>query len=614
MWSISKNFGSNNAYTVRLDLIGAEQSVENNQTYLHFACYLISNRPSASFTGQARTDTLTVAGVAVHPAHGNYVLQGGGSVLLWKYDMTVVHDSDGTFLDKSVSCGVLIDTTFSSSGYIGTVTADGTMTLATIPRASTIGATDANIGAVSMIAVNRKSASFTHSIQFGFGDLTGYVTESGGVSSTEVMFSATSIPWTIPTSFYTQIPSAKAGRGGLTIRTYSGTAQIGSGQSCTFVATAAEANCKPTVSGTVVDSNDVTKALTGDERKLVQYCSTALCTITATAKNSATISSKSIAGSAVSGNTRSIPNVESSDVALSATDSRGYSSSATVKATMIPYVKLTNNATGTRTDPTSGNAALNLKGNYYNGSFGAVNNTLEVKYRIGSGGYISVTPTISGNTYSASIPLTGLDYTQAYDYEVVVSDKLATVSKPVTIGKGVPVFDWGESDMNINVPLTVPFITVDERLLAGYGIELGHNLTNNIGGYIDFHYNGSDSDYTSRIIETAAGKIMVDGDLSVTGKLNGLYIKAGSKVFRTTAANAIPIFTSDDLNTLFGTSGVAWGIGNSVCFFVNGAWEAQRIPVCAACYQNVWNMVSTTGANFGDGSWFRVNYLAIGWT
>ena len=579
-WSISKNFGSNNAYTVRLDLIGAEQSVENNQTYLHFACYLISNRPSASFTGQARTDTLTVAGMTVNPSHGYYELHGGGSVLLWKYDMTVDHDSDGTFLDKSVSCGVLIDTTFSSSGYIGTVTADGTMTLATIPRASTIGATDANIGAVSMIAVTRKSASFTHSIQFGFGDLTGYVTESGGVSSTEVKFSATSIPWTIPTSFYTQIPSAKAGRGGLTIRTYSGTTQIGSGQSCTFVATAAEANCKPTVSGTVVDSNDVTKALTGDERKLVQYYSTALCTITATAKNSATISGKSIAGSAVSGNTRSIPNVWFDSVSFIATDSRGYSSSATVKATMIPYVKLTNNATGTRTDPTSGNATLTMKGNYYNGSFGAVNNTLKIKYRIAGGKYVSVTPTISGNTYSASIPLTGLDYTQAYNYEVVVSDKLTTVSKPVTVGKGVPVFDWGESDMNINVPLAVPFITVDERMLAGYGIELGHNMSDALGGYggyIDFHYNGSDSDYTSRIIETAAGKIRVDGDLSVTGAVSvgNIYNLMNQLMSRQNDDKALT-----DFNSGYGWMPGIWPVWNASGKAANGPYDGTVGGVC----------------------------------
>lgn len=162
----------------------------------------------------------------------------------------------------------------------------------------------------------------------------------------------------------------------------------------------------------------------------------------------------------MSGTTRSIPNVESGSVVFSAKDSRGYSSSVTVNAPMVSYVKLTNNATGTRTDPTSGNATLTLRGNYYNGSFGAVDNTLEIKYRIGDGEYIPVTPTISGNTYSASVPLTDLDYTQAYTVEIVVTDKLASASKNVTIGKGVPVFDWGDSDMNIHVPLTVDRVTI----------------------------------------------------------------------------------------------------------------------------------------------------------
>ena len=307
------------------------------------------------------------------------------------------------------------------------------------------------------------------------------------------------------------------------------------------------------------------------------YYSTALCTITATAKNSATISDKTIAGSAVSGNTRSIPGVWFDSVSFTAKDSRGYSTSITVSSTMVPYVKLTNNATGTRTEPTSGNAMLNLKGDYYNGSFGAVSNTLEIKYRIAGGEYISVTPTISSNTYSASIPLTGLDYTQAYNYEVVVSDKLASVSKPVTIGKGVPVFDWGETDMNINVPLTVPFMTVDERLQAGYGIELGHNLTNNIGGYIDFHYNGSDSDYTSRIIETAAGKIQVYGDLSVTGAVSVGNI---SNLMNQLMSRQNDSDVLTDFNSGYGWMPGIWPVWNESGKAANGPYDGTVGGVC----------------------------------
>ena len=183
MWSIAKNFGSNDAYTVRLDLTAAEQSVENNRTALHFACWLISNRASASFTGQAKTDTLTVAGVTVNPAHGYYVLQGGGSVLLWECDMTVGHDSDGTFSEKSVSCGVLIDTTFSSSGYVGTVTAEGTMTLTAIPRASSMSVGELTLGTTGSAAITAASASFRHDSYLTVGGATAclcYDKQGGG--------------------------------------------------------------------------------------------------------------------------------------------------------------------------------------------------------------------------------------------------------------------------------------------------------------------------------------------------------------------------------------------------------------------------------------------------
>lgn len=343
------------------------------------------------------------------------------------------------------------------------------VTLPTIPRASTIGASDANIGSKSTIVVTQKSTAYTHSIAYSFGNLSGYVTSSGGVSSTEVKFSTTSISWTVPTTFYAQIPNAKTGTCTLTIKTYSGSTQIGDAQTDTFTVTAAQSSCKPTVSGTVVDSNSTTKALTGDETKLVRYYSTALCTITATAKNSATISTKKIGGTTVSGTTRSISKIEVDSVTFYAKDSRGYEASADVDFTLVPYVMLTNNASGQRTDPTSGNAKLTIKGDYYNGSFGSVSNALTVKYRYQQSGgtygdYVTVSPTLSGNSYSTTLSLTGLDYEYAYEFEVVVTDKLATVTKTVTIKQGIPVFDWGQSDFRINVAL---------RLLgAAYGTSL----------------------------------------------------------------------------------------------------------------------------------------------
>ena len=68
--------------------------------------------------------------------------------------------------------------------------------------------------------------------------------------------------------------------------------------------------------------------------------------------------------------------------------------------------------------------------------------------------------------------LSGLDYTQSFTYEVIVSDKLLSVPKTLTIPKGIPVFDWGENDFAFNVPvkidgtLTIGGKTITEAQLA----------------------------------------------------------------------------------------------------------------------------------------------------
>ena len=366
----------------------------------------------------------------------------------------IYHDDDGT---KTINITfTLVDCTISSVGFDATdnQSASVSVALTAIPRASSIAATDANIGSVSTITVNRKSSAYTHTIQYVFGSLSGYITADGGVSSSPVKMSATSIGWTIPTEFYTQIPNAKTGTGTLIVTTYSGDTQIGSAASCGFTVTAAQSACTPSVSGTVVDTNETTLALTGDENVLVRFYSDVLATITAAAKNSASIASKSIAGTAVTGDTRTISAVETGIFEFAATDSRGYSNSVKVTKTLIEYIKLTNNATATRDDPTSGAATITLKGDYFNGSFGAVDNELTAKYRIDSGEYVDVTDSlvVSDNTYTASIPLTGMDYQLDFSIEVVVSDKLNTnASKTLPLLRGIPIANWSEDYWRFNV-------------------------------------------------------------------------------------------------------------------------------------------------------------------
>ena len=189
MASISVNFGASDAYTVAVEWAVAAQDTAQNQTTLDLTCTLRSNRASATFTGQARSDTLTIGGQSYACNHGVYTVPGGGSVTLWTLRAAVSHDADGSF-SKAVACTVGIGTTFSSSGYIDAVTASGTMTLPAIPRASTLSAGAFTAGSAGTIAIQAASSAFTHNLSYAFGGKSGTV--ASGVKG--------SVSWTPPLS------------------------------------------------------------------------------------------------------------------------------------------------------------------------------------------------------------------------------------------------------------------------------------------------------------------------------------------------------------------------------------------------------------------------------
>ena len=367
--------------------------------------------------------------------------------LLGSWSETVSHNYDGT---KSLDIAGSFTTL---SEYISGGNVAVTVVLPAIPRASTVGATDAAIGSVSMVAVNRKSGSYTHSIHFRFGSLTGYLTADGSTSGKEVKLSQTSIPFRLPESFYSQIPNAKTGVCTLTCTTYSGNSSVGDAHQTTLIATAAEALCSPLVTGTVTDSNPATVALTGNDGKLVRYRSNARCSIVATARNGASIQWKSIGGNAVSGDSLTIANVETGSVRFSAGDSRGYETGTAVQAELIPYIPLTASATADRPNPTDGSGRIRVSGNYFDGSFGAAGNSLSLRYRIGSGEWISIPPAISGNSYTAEAWLAGMDYQSQYAIEVEITDRLTTLTRQLILKRGLPVFDWGEGSFCFHVPV-----------------------------------------------------------------------------------------------------------------------------------------------------------------
>ena len=461
---------------------------------------------------------ITIAGKQAFYRDSTHHTEGYNNTLLASGSMVLSHNDDGSKkFSAKVEAGIY--------QYAINKSGESEFTLNSIPRASAIGATSAEIESNSTIVVTKKTKSYTHSIKYSFGSLSGYITASGGISSKEEKISETSISFKVPASFYGQIPNAKTGKCKLTCTTYSGSTTIGSPTTAEFTVRTSQSLCAPSISGTVKDTNEATKYLTADENKLVKFFSNALCVASAEAKYGASIKKYIIAGIENKSGFVSVPNIETSSVTFVVEDSRGYRASQKVTLDLIQYTKLTANVSAKRKSPTSGEATLSIKGNYFDGSFGAEQNSLSAEYQIAKSGEqygetVSLVPTIVNGGYSVSAPLTDLDYQNNYNVKVIVSDKLVTTEQTFVISKGIPIADWGERDFKFNVPVS--------------GKAYGLSTLPYIPGGDDFNDYLTPGCYAVRDLETAktvdnmptqsAGRLFVSISDGSEESINGLWV------------------------------------------------------------------------------------------
>lgn len=475
---------NNSQWTFKLEVTEGNYDITNNTSPVTVTMYL-GRASSQSYVGGNWTGNITIDGSS-YDLSGNIpyptYINGGEWYEVASYSKTVKHNNDGS---KNVSVSASMSSSYFTPSYSS---ASGTVSLATIPRASGVACSSPYIGDNAIISIDKKSSAFTNTVTYKIGTLTGTVATKTSSTTLQLNTSA------IADQIYTLIPNATEIQGTIYCTTYNGSTQIGDTKSTTFNLYAKESVCKPSVRATIIDNNNAVTTITGSNNKFIKYISKPTINVLAEPKKSASINNFSINlndGQTASSSTSSgkvgaevfyqkqFNTIGSNKVTVSATDSRGYSNSKDYTLDMIDYIKLhINTISITRPEGTSNEAILNCNGAYFNGAFtDDVSNTLTAtfKYRLSGttewtdGG--SITPTIENNTFKFTNLSLGesFDYNEEYQFKIILQDKFMTVgdldSDIITLPKGQEVVAIGEDDVWIYGTLYLNDIEIDVEVV-----------------------------------------------------------------------------------------------------------------------------------------------------
>ena len=445
---------ANGHHTLIFNINETGTNVGTNKSTVNWSIQLQADA-GWGFSTIGSTLVATVNGTQVYNQYAQRSC-GAGQTVTWASGTTeITHNADGS-KTASFSCSY---TQSSSASYTpGNASLSGNIVLTTIPRATTCPNLSGDIESTYNIALNPASSSFSHSLRVTFGSINQYVNASGNLQSAEYKFTNKNINFTIPSSFYQQF-TGKSATGTLTLTTYNGSTNIGT-KTGTLTANCLESRCRPSISGTAVDVNATTIALTGSANKIIKGFSNVKLTLTLKAATTSgdtksAISSRSVDGTTFSGTTVTLNKVSKKDFNVTVTNSRGFSTTAVISASeLINYFSPNMNVNFYRTEQTGSNVKLTYSGTFFNQSFGSVVNELEMAWYWKEtknnadwtlGG--TVTPTINGNNIaSATIDCGDIyDYQTNYRFKLETLDKLGDGNRENDVLAGVPNHSYGKN-------------------------------------------------------------------------------------------------------------------------------------------------------------------------
>lgn len=296
-------------------------------------------------------------------------------------------------------------------------------------------------------------------------------------------------------SILADMAAIKSFTGTFELSTFSGSSQIGSTSTKTATVQTTAANSAPTFSGfTYKDTNTTAAGVTGNNQILIQSVSTLQVTASAaTAKNGATISSYSVsAGGSTASSTTVTLNVGkiytsgTVPIIVTAIDSRGYTSSATVNITVIAYESIDiTTAIMRRVNEVEDVTQVTLEGDITPVKVNNVNkNTLRKLYyqykRTDASAYSSLTDITSFATFNdsgftfTSDEWLSLDANYSWYVRFYVYDNLTGDTVTITVSQGTPLISFRRKKVGINKREPTQALDVDGNIAANGVIVLGY--------------------------------------------------------------------------------------------------------------------------------------------
>ena len=404
------------------------------------------------------------------------VAVGQKNVLIDSGSFTVTHDSTGNY-SAAISCTLRVRNCFDVNGKayfaeygdtdLGSKSAStlsGTLSTDTIPRKAVITEApdfyDEQSPTIYFVTPNTAT-----SVQVGIS----FTGAEMNIPYRSISKTATSYTFNFSSTEYSNLVSYLRTNGVVTddglaapVRFYIIT--DGSSSKIDYVTrTATLIDYKPFLDPEVYDTNTAAVALTGDESILIKYISNAYYAINALGRKGATISTVSARNGDLTLGTATGTFEGPTDYRFyfDVIDNYGNRSSFMKEVNFVEYVKLTCSAQVSEMTA-DGDVSITLSGKYFNSTFGKVQNNLSLYYTCTKKGgstttknWHVITPTISGDNYSYTFSITGLDYMSVYDLHIEVKDKaMPSPAQTEVILASEPIFDWGRNDFNFNVPVS----------------------------------------------------------------------------------------------------------------------------------------------------------------